>query len=297
MVFDSKFWNKIRNVIKLYHLNFLFDTIGEDYLSEEEMDFLEKNLGKTKLNTKRTPLLDKIFAFGQIAEKIGVTNANKITKKDLEKWISENSSNVKDKLNKIKAQAYLDILGKQFKIEKDLRQQILNEQNKKEFKMSEIVDVIKGKFEDWSYLKDSISYVSESSLNKGKAEEIKNRSDENDPYVYKVPIRDEKLCPNCKKAYLNSDGTPKIFKLSELEENGSNIGLKPVEWKPTLSQLHPHCRCLLQYLDLLPNTTLNDYEFNGSRYILNEKVVNNEKRKVKRKSKVKITIGEKVFEV
>lgn len=297
MVFDFKFWNRIRNVIKLYHLNFLFDTIGEDYLSEDEMDFLEKNLGKTKLNRDKTPLLDKIFAFGQIAEKIGLENANKITKKDLDKFIQENSIKLKDQLDKIKAQAYLDILGKQFKIEKDLRQTILNEQNKKEFKMSDIVDSIKKKFEDWSYLKDSISYVSESSLNQGKIEEIKNNSDTNDPLVYKVPIQDEKLCPNCRAAYLNNDGTPKIFKLSELEGNGTNIGLKVKEWKPTLGQLHPHCRCLLQYFELLPNTTLDDYEFNGSRYILKEKILKDDKRKVKRKSKVKITIGEKEFEV
>ena len=40
MVFDFKFWNRIRNVIKLYHLNFLFDTIGADYLSEDEMELV-----------------------------------------------------------------------------------------------------------------------------------------------------------------------------------------------------------------------------------------------------------------
>ena len=62
--------------------------------------------------------------------------------------------------------------------------------------MSDIVDYIKGlKFEDWSYLKQSIAYVSESALNEGKVEEIKLPSRLKEwrwPIVYKVPIQDEK---------------------------------------------------------------------------------------------------------
>ena len=298
--FDSVFWNRIKNIIKLYHLNFLYDTIGEDFLSEEEIDFLEKNLGKTKIDNKKIPLLDKIFAFGKIAEKIGVENANKLTKKDLELWIKENGEKIKKQLEKIKAQAYLDVLGKQFQIEKDLRQKILNEsQNNKEIKPSIIYDYIKDKFEDWSYLKDSISYVSESALNQGKAQEIRDKSDENDPIVYKVPIQDEKLCSNCRKAYLNSDGTPRLFRLSELEANGTNIGRKVADWKPTLGQLHPSCRCLLQYFETVNGTNVSDYQWSedNQRYILKEKVLNDDSRKVKRRAKVKITIGEKNFEV
>lgn len=299
-VFDFKFWNKIRNIIKLYHLNFLFDTIGKSYLSEEELDFLEKNLGKTKINEEKIPLLDKIFAFGQIAEKIGITNANKITKKDLEDYLKENKLKINKQLERIKSQAYLDVLGKQFQIEKDLRQQILNEQNKnEELKISDIYNFIKDKFEDWSFLKNSISYVSESALNQGKAEEIKAKSEEEDPIVYKVPIQDEKLCVNCRRAYLKSDGSPRLFRLSELEGNGTNIGKKTSEWLPTLGQLHINCRCLLQYLETPKGTSQKDYEWSEKkqRYILKEQVLNDTNRKVQRKSKVKITIGEKVFEV
>lgn len=299
---NNSFWNKIKTLIKLYHLNFLFDVVGSDFLSEDEMTFLEDNLGKTKLDFTKIPLLDKIFAFGQIVQKVGFENANKITKKDLESWLKENKVKVNTQLEKIKAQAYLDVLSKQFQIEKDLRQGILNESNKEEFKMSDIVDYIKGKFEDWSYLKQSIAYVSESALNEGKVEEIKSQAGkegESDPIVYKVPIQDEKLCPNCRKAYLNSDGNPRLFRLSELVANGTNIGKKPNAWLPTLGMMHPHCRCLLQYFEELPNTSKSDYEFDESkqRYILKEKVLSDSQRKVQRKSKVKITIGDKNFEV
>ena len=294
---NNSFWNQIKTLIKLYHLNFLFDVVGSDFLSEDELTFLEDNLGKSKLNYSNIPLLDKIFAFGQISQKIGLQNANKITKKDLEDWLKENKVKATNQLEKIKAQAYLDVLSKQFQIEKDLRQGILNESNKEEFKMSDIVDYIKGKFEDWSYLKQSIAYVSESALNEGKVEEIKKQNEVRggEIYVMKVPILDERLCSSCRKAYLNNDGTPKIFKLSEIEANGTNIGKKQKDWLPTLGMMHPSCRCLLQEFELLPNTTFDDYEFDESkqRYILKAK----KEHKVQRRSKVTIWVGEKKFEV
>ena len=298
---NNSFWNKIKTLIKLYHLNFLFDTIGGDYLSEDEMNFLEDNLGKSKLDSSKIPLLDKIFAFGQVAQKIGLENANKITKKDLEDWLKENKVKVTAQLEKIKAQAYLDILSKQFQIEKDLRQGVLNEANKEDFKMSNIVDYIKSKFEDWAYLKNTINYVSESALNEGKVEEIKSQAGKNgedDALVYKVCIYDEKLCSHCRRAYCNSDGSPKLFRLSELAANGTNIGRKPNEWLPTLPALHVNCRCLLQYFEELPGTKRSDYEFNEEkqRYILKETDLN-KTRKVERKSRVKIDIGSKHFEV
>lgn len=298
---NNSFWNKIKNLIKLYHLNFLYDVIGEDFLSEDEMNFLKDNLGKDKFKTPKIALLDKIFIFGQIVQKVGLQNINKITKKDLEIWLNKNKVKDNKQLNKLKAQTYLDVLSKQFKIEKDLRQGILNESNNKKFKMSNIVDYIKSKFKDWSFIKPSVTYVSESVLNEGKVEEIKEQAikyDENDPLVYKVPIFDEKLCPNCKKAYLDKNNIPKLFKLSELEANGTNIGRKQQDWLPVVPAHHPNCRCLLQYFEQLPNTSTNDYEFNEDkhRYILKEEVLKDNQKSI-RKSKVKITIGEKEFEV
>ena len=52
-------------------------------------------------------------------------------------------------------------------------------------------------------------------------------------------------CKHCKKAYLGSDGHPKIFVLEELTANGDNVGRKAADWLPTLSSLHPHCQCVL----------------------------------------------------
>lgn len=67
-------------------------------------------------------------------------------------------------------------------------------------------------------------------------------------------------CHYCKEVYLNPDGTPKIFPLSEIINNlevtgGMNIGLKAKligkegGWVPNIL-LHPNCRCqIIPYYD------------------------------------------------
>ena len=52
-------------------------------------------------------------------------------------------------------------------------------------------------------------------------------------------------CHWCNKAYNNDDGTPKIYKLSELQANGSNLGLPKGAWKPVIGAHHFRCRCQL----------------------------------------------------
>lgn len=305
-MFGTDFWDKIKNTIKVFHLNFLFNTIGSSYLSKEEIYFLEEEMGKGHLDYKAIPLLDKIFILGQLAQKLGITNINKVDVKDFDTFIKKQDPakiGIKDsteELDKIKKQAYLDVLSKQFQIEKETRQSILNEESNSgdgKINLTNVTNDIKEKFEDWSSLDKSISYLSESAFNEGKAVQIKEESNLSDPYVYKVPLDDEKTCKYCKAAYLNSDGSARIFRLSQLQANGTNIGLKPNAWKPVLGQLHLNCRCVLQYLNILKGTTLSDYiwDSGAQRYVLNKEVI--KERKVERKSKVHIQIGNKHFDV
>ena len=61
-----------------------------------------------------------------------------------------------------------------------------------------------------------------------------------DIYVFKVAHDDAALCDYCRKFYLNRDGTPKVYKLSELQSNGDNYGRKARDWKATISATHPN---------------------------------------------------------
>jgi hypothetical protein len=66
-----------------------------------------------------------------------------------------------------------------------------------------------------------------------------------DQLVYKTVISDARLCQWCRRFYTNADGTPKLYKLSELQANGSNFGKKKRDWLPTVGPTHPRCRCQL----------------------------------------------------
>lgn len=63
-----------------------------------------------------------------------------------------------------------------------------------------------------------------------------------DQLVFKRPAPN--ACRYCKRLHLHDDGvTPRVFKLSELAQ--SNIGLKPIDWVPTIGGVHPWCHCQL----------------------------------------------------
>ena len=56
------FWNNIRETIEVYHLNFLKELIGKEFLSPKEIDLIEKHFGKEG-EKKKLCLLDKIFIY------------------------------------------------------------------------------------------------------------------------------------------------------------------------------------------------------------------------------------------
>lgn len=86
-------------------------------------------------------------------------------------------------------------------------------------------------------------------LCQGKRDEIKRfeKHTKKRTRVFKRPAPD--ACPHCKKHYLRDDGvTPKLFWLSELEGNGTNVGRKVADWKPVVGSMHPWCQCTGPYV-------------------------------------------------
>ena len=98
-------------------------------------------------------------------------------------------------------------------------------------------------YRDWRRV--AITEVT-NTMNMGLADRIVADNKDRKPdeiYVYKTVIMDSRLCKECKRLYLESDGiTPKVFTMAELQANGTNVGLKPAEWKATIGATHPHCR-------------------------------------------------------
>ncbi len=64
-----------------------------------------------------------------------------------------------------------------------------------------------------------------------------------DPLVCKIP--GPKACEECLKFFVNFDGSLKVYRLSELIANGSNVGRRRSEWLPVVDSIHPNCECAL----------------------------------------------------
>lgn len=100
--------------------------------------------------------------------------------------------------------------------------------------------------------------------NLGQADMISESYGE-DAMVYKQVYPG--ACRYCIKLFL-TDGIgskPRIFTLSELLANGSNIGRKQCDWLPTVDAIHPWCRCDLRYLpkEFKWNEYKNDFTLFG----------------------------------
>ena len=105
-----------------------------------------------------------------------------------------------------------------------------------------LFDAIDNREKDWTRV--AFTEMNES-IQRGVAHEIRDSSPlGGDQLVFKRPAPD--ACKHCNRAYLESDGTPKVFKISELSE--TNIGRKAIDWEPTIGSIHPWCQCQLHVI-------------------------------------------------
>lgn len=139
---------------------------------------------------------------------------------------------------------------------------IANRQTVSELK-TRLFDVIDNRARDWQRIAHT---EINSALQQGIHSEIVAQGGP-EQLVYKRPAPD--ACTHCKRVYLKGDGTPKVFKISQLAE--TNVGLRSADWQPTIGSVHPWCGC-----QLLPvpdgydfrrvMTVKQDFEFDGVSY-------------------------------
>ena len=68
-----------------------------------------------------------------------------------------------------------------------------------------------------------------------------------DPNVFFSVIRDRFTCQWCIKNHLHEDGTPKVFKLSEIKQSYLSTEDKKAG-EVSVCGAHPNCRCTISYL-------------------------------------------------
>jgi hypothetical protein len=290
-------------IIENQHLIFLANTVGTGILSQSDLDILTSHgIDVTKLPTYG--VVDDAFRFGILADALGSEKAKKMSYSDFKNTLKSGgflplTKAEKISLDHIKQRTYSDVTGLGTKIGKDLSNIVIENSKKQRAQYEKILqDTIAAGAEksrsareiasdlghatkDWARDFDRIAdYVLHEAFDTGKAMSILREAEAAGEEAYGYKEVYEGACQHCISLYL-TDGIgskPRIFKMSTLIANGSNIGRTVKEWKPVIGCTHPWCRCELYHLR--PN---NEWDSEKKMFVLKRNTYG-----VTRKSKIKI---------
>lgn len=308
----SRFTNKqveeLLEIIELQNIIFIGENIGVDILSTNDIELLRSNgLTEKELSTLYTPF-EESYHFGILSEALGDKRAKDLSYADFKKFLRSGeyiplTDEEERTLDYLKKRSYGYIKGAGNKIQQDLSDFILEQESKtfgdiikeeaitaveRRKSVGNLVSEIGNKTGEWNR---NLGRIAETEMNNafqtGRAIGIAKNSLEKDPLVYKDTYPG--VCRHCIKAYLTKgvSSPPKVFRLSELINNGTNVGKKVADWKPTVGSLHPFCRCTLNKYD-------SDYSYNEKTRKF-DKLKTSRKNKVERKSRVQVTVGDKKY--
>jgi hypothetical protein len=309
MIFSPEQIEELLQVIEFNTTLFGAEFLGTDPLEPSDIDLLESyDVNIDDIEEKS--YIETSYKFGILSKAIGDNESKKLKYNDFKKWISKGgyiplSNEEKSTIEFLKRRSFdhLKKLGQ--KLGSDVKDSLLDQENKLRLKNQKIIKKefigavrdrtafkevmlnLGHKTDDWQ--RDWTRIVEtelHSAYEEGRADDIQRNSESKDPLVFKHVL--PTACRHCIRLYL-TDGLgskPRIFKLSELRANGTNIGRKQEDWKATLGALHPYDRCTLdEYIE--------DYEWDKkSKMFIAPKEF---KRKIERKSKVYVTIGNKEY--
>lgn len=302
--------NQISELLRIIDYStsfFIAENIGTELLTSDDTRLLKKfGVDIKKYKGLDTPM-DHAFKFGILSETLGHTEAKKLNYKQIKDYIKSSkfiplTSYEKEVLKSVKHQSYKDIKGLGNRIGKDLNDILVDVDKVKRAKYEELIrteamsaieqrettrDLVSRlghKTGDWNRNFGRISdYIMHTAFDEGRAAMIERESGK-DAIVYKQIYPG--VCKYCIKLYSTAGigSRPKEFKLEELIANGNNIGRKANDWLPVIGSTHPFCRCTL-------NSVPEGYDWDSETGGYTKEV--EWERKVKRKSKIKIKVGEK----
>jgi len=287
----------IVEVVENFNCLFIVNNIGTSPLSRNDKRIL-KRFGINFANLAKQTQLEHAYKFGMIASGLKYKRSSKFNYNSLRKYIADGkfaplSDIEKVTLDVLKHQMYKDVTNlknrqindlyqisitkhQDQKLKTIIKKEAINAVNNK-LTVEEFSKILSKKSEDWNRDFGRIAdYVMHSAFNHGKALEILNRVGKDAKIWYSVK---DDACNHCKRVHLKKDGEPKVFTVLDVMSNGSNIGVKPENYKPTLYSLHPFCRC--ESNEYIENTVWDSVK---KMFILTRNNYG-----IKRKSKVKIS--------
>ena len=264
-------------VLMKHQLTFIAEQLGLNYLSPNDRAILTAAGIDLNQFTNAQGVVDHAYMFGLLAEALGDDRAKGMSYQQFQKFIKSGqfvplTDEEEFVLEQVKNQSYNDITGLGSKIIQGTKNIIvranLRQQNQiRKIIKQKAVDAVKYRqsaakmaselghaTEDWErdWLRIAY-YVLQNAYNYGRARAIFREHGE-DAEVYFDVLKG--ACRHCRELYLTDPddemSQPIIFKLSDILANGNNIGRKANDWLPTVSPIHPYCRCTIRFKD--PNT-------------------------------------------
>lgn len=274
MIFNAQQVTDIVSILQRHQLTFIAKQLGLNYLSPTDRAILTAAGVDLNQFTNSQGIVEQAYLFGLLSEALGDERSKGMDYKQFQKFIKSGqfvplTEEEKFVLEQVKNQSYNDISGLGSKIIQGTRNIVvranLRQQNKirniikkkaidavqfrqSAAKMASEIGHATGDWErDWLRI---AYYVLQNSYNYGRARAI-FRDHGDDAEVYFDVLKG--ACQHCRELYLtdpdDEDSAPKIFKLKDIIANGNNIGRKAADWLPTVSPIHPHCRCSVRFRD------------------------------------------------
>lgn len=251
--------HEIRRIIAKRHSAVILRVLGPDALTPEERATLEQAGIPT---TNHIDAIRESYLYGQVMGK--KAQAASMSYEEFKEEVEQNPIPLSQpeeyavKAAEVHAGAHIRHLGAKieqqasslvFEEDAKLRSEMLREivpEIKENIQKRESIGELKSALghlrEDWSRDWNRVAITEKTNaLMRGTADAIQKQ--DGDAWVYKLPMPD--ACKHCVRLHIGRDGHPRIFKLAELEANGTNVGVKAAEWKAVVGTVHPHCQCQL----------------------------------------------------
>lgn len=308
MIFTPQQIQELLELIEYQYTYFGAKFLGTDPLTPEDKSLLKK-YGIDISKISGTNYVETAYKFGILSNALSKKEIQGIKYNDFKKWIRQGGniplsqsekmtveylkrrsfSHLKNLGSKISSDTYQMLLEQDDKrrkqteklIRKELSEGMLNRRSNKEI-MLNLGHKTGDWLRDWDRIVETEMHTV---MEEGRADDIQRRNPDEDPLVFKQV--QNSACRWCIKSYF-TDGLgskPRIFKLSELRNNGTNIGKKVSDWLPVICSHHPFCRCSLMELP-------KGFEWDDEKKMF---VLKKVEKKIERKSKVYITIGDREY--
>jgi hypothetical protein len=258
----------VSRIIEDNHTAFLIQIGLGDQVPPEQVQRLVR-LGLVSKAQVKAGLLDDAFLFGLLADSLEESKAKHMEYEQFQQWAARHEvplgQEEREAVKSLKRSMATHLKRLRSQVEDDTQETLVEadqllhqrmaatvthkltqgvEQRKSVAEVASALKKATGQYaRDWTRV--AVTELN-NAFQEGKLATIQKSNKGRDPDVFKRVKKS--ACKECKEAYLTKSGAPRVFKLSQLLANGSNIGRHRHDRRATIKSHHPHCCCELQEL-------------------------------------------------